>query len=414
MYFEDQPIIRDFNQFLDYLESTAPVLLTKRMKRLRAADLLVLDDKMTSPLELGKNRPAQKDFVYLNFFFHVGLVAELFTIQQGNKGAVLNVRPERIQLYQALSADEHYGFLLQSLWCYFDWEMAFDRRPSFEVGQLFQTIEEGASRQQLLFEFPERPLVTSKILAELLRSFGFFEYTLTDVSGWHGNTYLGIATLTLTEIGQKILPTLFRKRPIYIWGNLDPYMTRSGIERIYGPINPEEEPPLELQDFFAVFNSILPEWAVTKRLYPITQETIRGELIIKVLLEPKCYRVIRISAEAMLEDLHLAIQRIFDFDNDHLYAFFLNGATNYKAGNVFSDPRGMVSEPEYPADAFSLKEIGLYPGKELLYLFDFGDNWQFLLQVIAIEDTREIAAGHTFELIKTKGEAPEQYPNWED
>ncbi|MEL6972210.1 MAG: hypothetical protein AAFO02_18745 [Bacteroidota bacterium] len=114
-----------------------------------------------------------------------------------------------------------------------------------------------------------------------------------------------------------------------------------------------------------------------------------------------------------LEDLHPAIQQVFGFDNDHLYAFFLNGTTNYKAGNVYGDPRGMGELPEYPADEFTLREIGLRLGKELWYLFDFGDNWMFLIQVVAIED-QTMSTKRAFELIESKGEAPEQYPDWKE
>jgi hypothetical protein len=414
MYFADQPIIHDFDHFIGYLEATAPLSLTKSMKRLQAADLLVLNNKMATPVVVTKNRPTQKDFVCLNVFFYIGLGAELFTIQQGRKGPLLHIQPERMQLYHAMNADERYGFLLQSFWCYLDWEMAFERRPSFEIGQLFETLEKGGAQKKFSFESSGRPMMTSKVLAELLRAFGLFEYTLSTNANWHNNTYIGINTLTLTECGQKILPPLCQERPAYLWGNLDPYMTRSKIERIYGPLDPKEELPLELMDFFAVFKSAFPDWTITTRLYPITQEAITGELTLKVLLAPKCYRVIRISAAVTLEDLHLAIQKVFDFDNDHLYAFFLNGITNYKAGNVFSDPRGNVEEPEYPAHLVSLGEIGLYPGKELLYLFDFGDNWQFLIQVLAIENTSEIDSSNIFKLIESTGKAPEQYPEWEE
>lgn len=414
MYFADQPIIQDFDQFLNYLQVNAPLSLTKRLKQLTATDLLSLNSKMSAPVVMEKNRPMQKDFFHLNLFFHIGLVAELFTIRPDGKGHILVVQPERLQLYLSLNVDERYGFLLQSCWCYLDWETAFNRRPSFYLENLLETLEQGTDQKEFSFEPPEKLMTLSKIEAELLSAFGFFEYTIINNSRLNNNFYIAIATLTLTENGLKMLPLLFRERPLYLWGGQDPYMTRSKLELLYGPLASEKEPPVELMDFFAVFQPAFPEWTVTKRLYPITQATIAGELLIKVQLEPKCYRVIRISTAASLDDLHLAIQHIIGFDNDHLYAFFLNGKPNYTTGNVFADPRGSVMEPEYPADLLSLGEIGLYPGKELLYVFDFGDNWQFPVQILAIEDTTEITPDITFKLIETKGEAPEQYPNWEN
>jgi hypothetical protein len=39
----------------------------------------------------------------------------------------------------------------------------------------------------------------------------------------------------------------------------------------------------------------------------------------------KCWRKIEIGADQTLEELHLAIQDAYEFDNDHLYSFFLSG-----------------------------------------------------------------------------------------
>jgi len=44
---------------------------------------------------------------------------------------------------------------------------------------------------------------------------------------------------------------------------------------------------------------------------------------------PRVWRKIEISADQTLEALHLAIQSAFEFDNDHLYSFYMSG----KAGD---------------------------------------------------------------------------------
>jgi hypothetical protein len=46
--------------------------------------------------------------------------------------------------------------------------------------------------------------------------------------------------------------------------------------------------------------------------------------VISVSLGTGCYRHIRISGKATLEELSDAILDAFDFDNDHLHAFFMN------------------------------------------------------------------------------------------
>lgn len=63
-----------------------------------------------------------------------------------------------------------------------------------------------------------------------------------------------------------------------------------------------------------------------------------GQYVLKVLLDQDLYRTVAISASATLEDLHLAIQRAFRFDDDHLYAFFMDGEA--RSDDCFNDPRG--------------------------------------------------------------------------
>ena len=40
-------------------------------------------------------------------------------------------------------------------------------------------------------------------------------------------------------------------------------------------------------------------------------------------VEPECHHLIEIDADASLIDLHMAIQEAVNFDNDHLFEFFL-------------------------------------------------------------------------------------------
>ena len=56
--------------------------------------------------------------------------------------------------------------------------------------------------------------------------------------------------------------------------------------------------------------------------------------------------------------------------------------------------------------------LGLERGQRFLYLFDFGDEWKFNVRVEEILDSdvppiRPLVIG-------SKGEAPEQYPDYED
>ena len=129
--------------------------------------------------------------------------------------------------------------------------------------------------------------------------------------------------------------------------------------------------------------------------------------IISVSLGTGCYRHIRISGKASLEELSDAILDAFDFDNDHLHAFFMNN----KAWDDEHCYSSAYAEDGCP-DTYNcrLQFVGLEEGKKFLYIFDFGDNWQFKCKVLKVldEDTK------TAEVIRTKGEAPKQYPEYDE
>jgi hypothetical protein len=106
-----------------------------------------------------------------------------------------------------------------------------------------------------------------------------------------------------------------------------------------------------------------------------------------------------------LEDLHEIIQRAFNFANDHMYAFFMDN-------ELWSDDAYLseITEPfdEY-ASGYTLAEFDFVKGNKFKYVFDFGDGWIFQCKVLGTnEETPEKPV-----IIKSKGKAPEQYPDWD-
>ena len=56
-------------------------------------------------------------------------------------------------------------------------------------------------------------------------------------------------------------------------------------------------------------------------------------------------------------------------------------------------------------------ELDLYVRQRILYLFDFGDNWEFGVELI---ETRDEPHEGEPKILEEKGEAPQQYKNWDD
>lgn len=130
-----------------------------------------------------------------------------------------------------------------------------------------------------------------------------------------------------------------------------------------------------------------------------------GSYVISVSIGTGCYRHIQISATATLFKLHQAILNAFEFDDDHMHAFFMDN-------KQWSQWDCYVSSKSEPTDRltkrYSLQKVGLTKGKKFLYLFDFGDEWVFQCKVLREVDENTDIPG----VIRSVGEAPEQYPNY--
>lgn len=116
----------------------------------------------------------------------------------------------------------------------------------------------------------------------------------------------------------------------------------------------------------------------------------------------KCTRVIRMNLSDSLFDLHEVIQKSVDFDDDHLFAFYVGKGILEK---TYMPEDTITSERELGVEETCLGDLDLKKGKKFSYLFDFGDMWWFDIQVLQIYEERVIKPM----IIKKQGKAPEQY-----
>ena len=85
-----------------------------------------------------------------------------------------------------------------------------------------------------------------------------------------------------------------------------------------------------------------------------------------------------VEAGHTLEDLHLLLQRVLDWDRDHLYAFYLSGRCFDHLTEVACP---MAGDALPTTDQVTFGHFDPAPGQRFLYLFDFGDEWRFEITV---------------------------------
>ena len=99
--------------------------------------------------------------------------------------------------------------------------------------------------------------------------------------------------------------------------------------------------------------------------------TFKIELPLEPDAEEEWSRVIEIDPSSTLEDFHYCIQDAIEFDDDHLYEFYISRTERSRDRIRFDDENEEI---------YDLTLEDLYPlekGKKLFYLFDYGDHWLF-------------------------------------
>ena len=120
-------------------------------------------------------------------------------------------------------------------------------------------------------------------------------------------------------------------------------------------------------------------------------------------------RTFALAGDQTLELLHVLLRGGFGWEEDHLYSFWLDG-------EFWGDPASEYTAPFEPEEGAQtadvpLDELGLEPGRRIAYVFDFGDEWRVDLR---IADIRPAGDEKLPQLVASRGDAPPQYPDYDE
>lgn len=123
---------------------------------------------------------------------------------------------------------------------------------------------------------------------------------------------------------------------------------------------------------------------------------------------------IAISGSINLYGLAEHVIDTIQFDFDHAFGFYGNLDDIYKseeAYTLFADMGDPVNKVERSVQKTLIGDV-FEKGKKMVFRFDYGDDWQFLLTCKKIE--AESSKRKVRKVISEKGERPVQYPDIED
>jgi hypothetical protein len=420
--------IQDFEALCEYIAANKVALTATRALGKKAC--FALNSRMAYPAPNVKETDQMKEYPSIALYLSIALEAGLIEPGRGKKSAA--IMTDAYRAFGKMNGYSKYLFLFLAWMRYTDIEALYAREA---LGRLLDAYQFDAFFEHV-GKMPQPAVISTKAFGDAdifddeqivqtfmegcltilchLRCFGIIGYDDEDVE--NPGTYRAfIRKVNITEPGIALSSACYTRR--FTWVNM---LERERVKNNDDDIEIFENDfdrnrpgsPGFLKPFLARFpEKEIDEEAISALLFPRTEASAYRMIYeFQVSLDSDCYRVIECGGDDTFDDLHLAIQNAFLFDNDHLYAFFMDGK-RWSRRSIHSP---YSEEPPF-ADEVCIGEARMRPKQKILYLFDFGDQWVFEVKLLSIREG-EPDFNRPF-VTKSVGEAPEQYPSedyWDD
>lgn len=379
-------ILSDFQMLLDFI-GTKGIEVSQRQNFLSIKSLAELNSRLTHPLQIDLKRPQQKSYPHLHGLYLLLRASTLSYIQPKGKKFFLSLEHKVLDSWDHLNPTERYFNLLEAWWIWGteeilgerDWISGFQKCLMFwlQIPPQGKKVKSYGMQQ----DYNYSPGVHHLALLEM---FGLLEIKHVKPQAGKGWRF-----------------TKLKKTP---WGDA---LLALILSISYQQKHQEEEEETEpFGSWQSAVKPFFPEWQQNITIpEPEKQE---GVYIFKVSLG-KIWRRIAIPSDYSLYDLSSIILESVNFDDDHLHQFDYRSRYGWRVqvNHPYSN------EPPFTHEfIISDLSLSLQSGQSLTYLFDFGDNWEFNVQLERIEaDNFDI---NEPTILACNGEAPEQYPSWDE
>jgi hypothetical protein len=379
-------ILTDFQTLLDFIgDKGTAVSPTNHLLPLKS--LAEINQQLSESIQLDLKRPVQKSYPPIDGLYLLLRASGLGRISAKGKKYFLTLDPTLLAIWDSLNPTERYCTLLET-WLIRAHSEIIGENDRLNLGskcfQFWPTIPATGinianyEEQSRLSYYPELRNIA------LLAMFGFIELTTVKPGKDKGWRVKLVEKLSFGDAMMTLLYEVFRS--VQMWWPSD------------------NDPDLPFAELQPTLQPYFPEWQNVLGLSK--HEFCVGIYIFKVSVL-KCWRRIAISSNLTLQDLSEEILESVDFDNDHLDVFTYENrfGRSMKVYHPFCQ-----DQPK--TDTVQIGDLPLPVGSVIKYVFDFGDWWEFKIELeqIQSDDTRV----DYVEILEHFGESPEQYPQWED
>jgi hypothetical protein len=399
---EPGPILHDVDVLLNVIDSHGGLRVSGKQNRIYMKRLPEINARLSHPTEADYERPGQKAYPYVHGLYLLVRAAGLAGIAEGGTHPQLVLRNEVVDSWQTLNATEKYMALLE----------AWIQRANEEIvggGKQISGPLDGILSFASNLDGGTRTF-TSKSDREHLDYYpGFGHLALLHLFGWIELDEDGTAAkepwavnrAALTPFGAAIMQCLLDVMEAGTDEDEDPILYLAGLV---------QRSIFSRADLHAALHPYFPEWERHLAAPSADFEPGMHTLCVRILEDVPWYSgsfTARIAAPgtADLHELAEAVIEAVGFDYDHLYQFAYRDA--YGRGQTVAISFEEL-EPPY-ADEVSLGSLPLEEGSRFLFVYDFGDWWEFGIEVESIDPASD--EEEDVEILETEGERPEQYPS---
>ncbi|MEQ8154724.1 MAG: hypothetical protein ABRQ25_07575 [Clostridiaceae bacterium] len=388
------PFVEDFDTFINYILGKDPDL-SNRTQVLGKNHCFELNSQLHFQRNAIKASYNQDKYIAIDFFFSLAVESRLFLIQINGKNKFKLVKTDFLEEFINLNIYEKYAFMLGIFWTTYD----FEEELNYDISEFFRLLNAigrtNGRRKKLesgigyggLFSYHSKTI-------RILRMLGICELELED--SVKNKNQDSIKSIMPTDFGREISKALIKALD---YANIEDYMIDILKERL-NIKNSEED-----KTFIELIATVFEPGLINKTVNCNIEINRKGTYILKVSLHKNLWRMLKVPHDTTFHELHLMIQEVFDFDNDHMYAFYTG--TSYRNGTEFYSANPFGESDEY--EDLTIEEAEIYKGQQFVYIFDFGDMWEFKIQVMDFIENEEADP----QIIESKGKSPQQYPDWE-
>jgi hypothetical protein len=393
---EDGPgtVLRDFEMLQSFVqERRLPV--SKTYQLLPRKVLPEINALMAHPIALSLQRPQLKSYPHIQGLYLLLRVSGLGRVRSTPAKPILVISEAGYDSWRSLNPTERYFTLLESWLLRGQPEIVGERGSGFygitsrfrDCADLIQRSQGNGlpitDSQQAAWYFRYSPGLYGVALLEL---FGFLEVRLGRArkgQGWQ------VEHVSSTPLGTAVFALLGNE----VFGDLDKILAL------------EEDPPQSFGVLQLVFQPYVPAWR--NNLALPGWDFREGLHVFMVSLGRGLWRRIGMPAGLTLDELAGVILDAFGFDHDHLYQFLYRNqfGVEVRVNHPYMDEGPWTSE-------LRVGGVPLQEGQSMRYVYDFGDWWEFDVTLERV-DTADTAAADPV-ILEGRGEAPEQYPRWDE